>query len=159
MRHADQDVIRFVVHHLHSKRTFLDVLRELEIDVPNPEKLSEKTLTTKLWQVIHGLLRHNVVLCNTDHLSDRDLYALLWKETLRREFTKGRHHTLHLDMTQTGVDNGMGTYLKYYASEAQRQMYLEVYPDYKMPKRVEPPLRRDHLIPDGPEQRTGKRLN
>ena len=159
MPKTDPNLVRFPIARLSPNRTLQDVMQELEIDVPSPEKLTEKALTTKLWQVIHGLLRHAVVLCNTDHLSDRDLYTQLWKETLRKEFTNPRYHTLHVDMTQTGADNGMGTYLKYYASEAQRQMYLEVYPDYKMPRHVEPPLRRDHLIPDNPEHCTKRRLN
>ena len=138
------------------KRRLLDLLEESGIEVPQPKKLSGKQLTAKLWEIIHGLLKQSVVLCNTDHLSDRQLYTLLWKGTLRNEVVISPVHTLRLDMTEDGRDTGMTTYLKYYATEGQRQMYSEVYADFKMPKHVDPPHRRDHLIPDVPE-RPGRR--
>src|SRR5262249_30967052 len=106
-------------------------------------------LTAKLWEVIYMLLRQSIVISNTDHLSDRELYTLLWNETLREEFVILPANTLHLDMTRTGIDDGMPIYLRYYASEEQREMYSELYPEFEMPPHVEPPPRRDHLIPDG----------
>jgi len=135
-----------------SKRTLLDVLSELSIDLPRPKKLKDRELTAKLWQVIHALLGQSIVLCNTDHLSDRELYTLLWGEVLHKPFVISPHYTLHVDMTKTGADGGMPIYLKYYASEAQRKMYSEFYPAFKMPKQIAPPCRRDHLIPDVPPQ-------
>ena len=133
------------------KRTLMDLLSELGIELPRPRKVSDSELTAKLWEVIHALLSRAVVLCNTDHLSDREFYTQLWHETLRQEFVICPHYTIHIDMTRSGIDDGMATYLKYYASEEQRQMYAEVYPDFEMPAHVEPPPRRDHLIPDVPQ--------
>jgi hypothetical protein len=130
-----------------SPRRLLDVLRESGVELPQPRKLTGKALTSKLWEVIHALLARSVLLCNTDHLSDRTLYTLLWKKTLRTEFVISSRHTLNIDMTDTGGDTGMAIYLKYYATEEQRQMYSEVYPNFKMPHHVDPPKRRDHLIP------------
>ncbi len=141
------------------KRTLFNVLGELGIDLPRPKSLKDRELTAKLWEVIHALLRQFVVLCNTDHLSDRELYTLLWNETLREEYVVSSHYTLHIDMTKTGVDAGMPIYLKYYASEEQRKMYLRAHPDFKMPLHIEPPRRRDHLIPDNPSEASKKHLN
>src|SRR5262249_7783249 len=45
-----------------SKRTLLDVLSELSIDLPRPKKLKDRELTAKLWQVIHALLGQSIVL-------------------------------------------------------------------------------------------------
>jgi len=135
-----------------SKRTLLDMLSELSIDLPRPKKLKDRELTAKLWQVIHALLGQSIVLCNTDHLSDRELYTLLWGEVLHKPFVISPHYTLYVDMTKTGVDGGMPIYLKYYATEAQRKMYSEFYPAFKMPRHIAPPCRRDHLIPDVPPQ-------
>ena len=132
------------------ERTLFDVLGEWGVELPRPKKLTDLELTAKLWEVIGSLLQQSIVLCNTDHLTDRELYDLLWNDTLRKEFIISPHFTLHIDMTDAGVDEGMQKYLKYHASEAQRQEYLEAYPDFEMPKHVEPPLRRDHLIPDVP---------
>jgi len=53
----------------------------------------------------------------------------------------------------------MSIYLKYYATEEQRQLYSQVYPDFKMPEHVEPPRRRDHLIPDDPSRVNKKHVN
>src|SRR5262245_12453813 len=131
------------------KRTLIDLLGELGIELPRPKKLTDRELTAKLWEVIHALLGQSIVLGNTDHLSDRELYSLLWNETLREEYLISPHYILHIDMTKTGIDNGMPIYLKYYATESQRRMYSDVYPDFKMPDHVDPPRRRDHLIPDG----------
>src|SRR5215813_1876926 len=117
-----------------AKRTLLEVLGQLRIEPPNPKKLTDAQLTAKLWEIIRALLGQSVVLCNTDHLSDRELYALLWSETLRNEFVISSHYTLHIDMTKTGADGGMPVYLKYYATEAQRKMYSEWYPDFEMPE-------------------------
>ena len=142
-----------------SKRTLLEILTELHIELPRPEKLTNRRLTTKLWEVIQALLGQSIVLGNTDHLSDRQLYTLLRNETFHKHFVISRHYTLHVDMTKTGIDDGMPIYLKYYASETQRKMYSEFYPGFKMPKHVEPPPRRDHLIPDVPPQSRRKRAN
>jgi len=135
------------------------VLQESDIELPRPKKLRDRELTIKLWEVIHALLRNCVVIGNTDHLSDRELYTLLWNETLRREYILSPHYPLHIDMTKTGVDDGMPIYLKYYATEAQRRMYSEVYPEFDMPPHVEPPCRRDHLIPDLPSKTKAKQVN
>jgi hypothetical protein len=130
------------------KRSLFDLLTKLHIQLPQPQKLTNRRLTAKLWEVIHVLLAQSIVLSNTDHLSDRELYTQLWTETLHKPFVISRHYTLYIDMTKTGVDEGMPIYLKYYASEVQRQMYAQFYPEFKMPKHVEPRRRRDHLIPD-----------
>ena len=147
-----------LAHETSPKRTLLDVLGESGVEVPRPKKLTDGELTAKLWEVIYTLLRQSIVIGNTDHLSDRELYTLLWNETLRQEFISPRY-TLHIDMTRTGVDGGMPVYLKYYASEAQRNLYLEAYPDFKMPEHVDPPRRRDHLIPDVPRRMNKKHVN
>jgi hypothetical protein len=141
------------------KRTLFDLLTELNIELPRPQALTNRRLTAKLWEVIHALLAQSIVIGNTDHLSDRELYALLWNETLQKQFVISRHYTLHIDMTKTGPNDGMPIYLKYYASEAQRQMYSQFYPEFKMPKHVEPPRRRDHLIPDVAPQGRRRHVN
>jgi hypothetical protein len=133
------------------KRTLFDVLAELGVELPRPNSLNDRELTAKLWEVIHRLLSKFVILCNTDHLSDREMYTQLWNETLRNECVISPKYAVHIDMTRTDdVDHGIPTYLKYYATEEQRRMYSRVHPEFKMPAHVEPPRRRDHLIPEDP---------
>jgi hypothetical protein len=132
----------------------IDLLKEAGMELPPPDKLADKQLIAKLWEVIHALLARSIIISNTDHLDDRQLYTLLWKEVLREEYVISPNHAVYIDVTRTGPDDGMVTYLKYYATESQRELYSEIHPEFKLPEHVEPPRRRDHLIPYDP---TGSR--
>jgi hypothetical protein len=51
-------------------------------------------------------------------------------------------------MTETAnYEEGLQTYLKYYAGEEERSRYARMFPDLEIPPHCEPPNRRDHLIP------------
>ena len=141
------------------KRKLIDVLKEAGVELRRPSKLKDAELTAKLWEVIHALLAQFVVLSNTDHLSDRELYTLLWNETLRKDVVMCPRCILQIDMTNTGIDEAMPTYLKYYAGENERLLYARDHPEFKMPPHVEPPRRRDHLIPDNPSQVSRREMN
>src|SRR5437773_1901467 len=86
------------------KRTLIDVLSDVDIELPRPSKLTDRALSDKLWEAIHALLAQFVILGNTDHLTDREFYTLLWNETLRKEYVINPNYSIHIDMTKTGVD-------------------------------------------------------
>src|SRR5206468_1836392 len=67
-------------------RVLFDVLAEYGISLPPAAELKDKQLAAKLWEVINTLLLQRIVVSNTDHLPDRELYDLLWKDVLREEF-------------------------------------------------------------------------
>jgi hypothetical protein len=130
------------------KRTLMDALIESGVDVPAPDNLSDTELSHKLWEVIHGLQALHVSIGNTDHLSDRSLYTLLYNETLYVEAVAGMEQTMQIDMTESGnYEEGLRTYLTYYASEKERRRYARMFPKLHIPAHCEPPKRRDHLIP------------
>jgi hypothetical protein len=130
------------------EKPLLAVLLESGLKLPPPADLSDAELSDKLWEVIHALIAMKVSVGNTDHLSDRELYTTLCNETLKEEFRIGTGYTINIDMTETeNYEEGLRTYLKYYASEEERSMYARMYPDLQMPRHCEPPNRRDHLIP------------
>ena len=131
------------------KKSLMKALIQSGVSVPPPDDLSDNELSPKLWEVIHGLLALRVSICNTDHLSDRALYTLLCNETLdNTEVVVDMEQTMSIDMTETGTyEDGLRTYLTYYASEKERRRYAKMFPKMHIPPHCEPPKRRDHLIP------------
>jgi len=139
---------RVLAYEIAPKKTLMDALVESGVNVPPPDDLSDNELSVKLWEVIHGLLALQVSIGNTDHLSDRALYALLYSETLDTELVVGMEQTMTIDMTESGnYEDGLRTYLIYYASEKERRRYAKMFPKMHIPPHCEPPRRRDHLIP------------
>src|SRR5262249_49143250 len=130
------------------KRTLREALVESGVSLPAPRDLPDTPLTAMLWEVIHGLQALHVSIGNTDHLSDRALYTLLYNDTLDVEVVVGMEQTMKTDMTETGnYEDGLRTYLTYYASEKERRRYVRMFPKLHIPPHCEPPRRRDHLIP------------
>ncbi len=85
--------------------TDLEQLRAVGFEVPDPAELDDAALTTKLWELIHELARMRVYLSFTDHLSDRQLYELLYEEALhseRRDVPMAPGDAWHVDLTLVG---------------------------------------------------------
>src|SRR5437016_1722822 len=53
---------------------------EPELKLPHPEHLTEVQLHELLWDAINKLYGQRIVLEFTDHLSDRDLYCLIYRD-------------------------------------------------------------------------------
>ena len=71
-----------------------DLVKELKavgVDVPDPDSLDDEALHTALWATIEALGRMHVYLDQTNHLSDREPYTLLWGELLPEEMSALDH--------------------------------------------------------------------
>ncbi len=125
-------------------------LEEAGMKLPAPETLDDEQLTKKLWEVIHGLALLRVFLDETDHLSDRELYTLLWSDILREEVKAvpldedGAYHVSPLGGCS---DEDIQLQMKYYADEEWRQQFQKEFPDFVMPDHEDPPYDRDRLLP------------
>src|SRR5438552_1774571 len=55
---------------------------EPELKLPLPDALTESQLHERLWETIHQLYGKRIVLEFTDHLSDRELYCMIYRDIL-----------------------------------------------------------------------------
>jgi len=130
--------------------THFQQFTEAGVELPAPESLDDRRLTARLWEVIEALARLRVFLSQTDHLSDRELYALLWRELLRepvKDMPLDEASAWHLDILGSGSGEDTYLYLKYYADEVWRQRWLADFPTDEMPEHEEPPYDRDRHLP------------
>jgi hypothetical protein len=130
--------------------THFKQLEESGMQLPAPETLDDEQLTKKLWEVIRGLALLRVFLDETDHLSDRELYTLLWSEMLREEVKAvpiDADGAYHLSPLGGCSEEDIQLQMKYYADEEWRRRWQEDFPDFPMPEHEDPPFDRDRLLP------------
>jgi hypothetical protein len=96
---------------------------EPELKLPHPDALSNEQLHQTLWDTIHKLFDNRIVLDFTDHLSDRELYCLIYRDILPCSEKKidSSSNYLHWDCADVGGDPT--TWLQYYATPEERQAW------------------------------------
>jgi hypothetical protein len=124
-------------------------LLDAGIDLPRPASLSDEQVVAKLWEVIGALAALRVYLSSTDHLGDRELYAVLWTNILRQEVEVLRDDwgVWHVDLVCGGGEEATRLYLKHYADERERRRWAEEFPDDPVPAHEKPPHDRDSRLP------------
>lgn len=120
--------------------------------LPPPDDIAEADIKTKLWEVLSGLAGLRVYLDHTDHLTDRELYAKLWNDTLRVDAPAIDEigFNSHVEVLCIGDEPDATLYLKHFADEHFRETWLKDWPGYAMPAHVDPPYDRDCLLPGPP---------
>jgi hypothetical protein len=100
---------------------------EPELRPPRPDVLTDENLHEILWDVVSKLYQKRIVLDFTDHLSDRELYALIYRDILpsREKMIDSGLNYLHWDCTGTNRDPEI--WLRYYATEQERELWAETY--------------------------------
>jgi len=111
-----------------------------ELRPPRPPVLSDEDLHEILWDVIHKLHEQRIILDFTDHLSDRELYCVIYRDILparekKIELSSNFHHW---DCSHAGGDPDV--WLRYYATEEEREHWAE---SYRQP--LPPQLNPQHL--------------
>ncbi len=130
--------------------THFQQLIELGLSLDDPAQLDDVSLSKQLWDVIHALAKMRVFLKHTNHLSDRELYEVLWWDLLREEtvdtaLLPDMH--CHLDILGIRDREHRYQYLKYFADEQERRFWSEQYPDLDLPLHQDPPYHRDAILP------------
>jgi hypothetical protein len=110
---------------------------EPELKLPNPEHLTDDQVHSILWQTIDQLYDQRVVLDLTDHLSDRQLYCLIARDILPSFEKRIADHRnfLHWHCLE---ENDMECWLKYYATDAEREQW-QLETDTELPEKEELP--------------------
>lgn len=119
------------------------------VSLPQPDSLNDQELAIKLWEAVHKLALLRIFVELTDHLSDRELYAHLWTDSLREEtkvLPADSNSAWHIQMLGDDEEDSR-LYLKYYADDASRQDWQKCFPDDPMPAHEDPPYDRDRLLP------------
>ena len=132
------------------RTTWLEKLKSVGYEMPDPNELSESALGLELWQVIQRLAEVRVFLYSTNHLSDRGLYENLFRELLTvdvPDLSLDEHSAYHIDILGSGSDEDVALWLTYYADENERSGWQKENPNEHLPPHMTPPFARDHLLP------------
>jgi hypothetical protein len=100
---------------------------EPELRPPRPESLGDGDLKKILWDVIRKLFSKRIVLDFTDHLSDRELYSLIYRDILPAREKKIEWPSNYLHWDCTGTNGDPEVWLKYYATEEERLDWADTY--------------------------------
>ena len=94
-----------------------------ELRLSSPDTLNDKSLHDVLWDVIHRLHEKRIVLDFTEHLSDLELYCLIFRDIMsspEKMIDRPRNY-LHWDCLDAA--NNKEDWLRYYASEEERDQW------------------------------------
>lgn len=130
--------------------TNFEQLTAAGVQLPEPDSIPDADIRTKVWEVLAGLTKLRVYLDHTDHLSDRELYAKLWHDTLRTDVPAIDEigFSNHVQLLQAdGTEPETSIYFRYFADEEWRRDWVKEDPTYAMPPHENPPFNRDCLLP------------
>ena len=107
---------------------------EPELRLPPPESLSDDKLRQLLEDVIEKMYEKKIQLDFTEHLSDRELYSLIYRDILPSKEKKLEHRNcyIHWDCSEGNSD----VWLSFYASDDDRDHWADLYDEPLPPKRL-----------------------
>ena len=132
------------------ERPMFEYLEKGGISLTRPQDLGDTQLHSKLWEVIDAMALAGHFLSSTDHLSDRDLYELLWSDILRQPASISPDPSAtfcHIDILGGCSDEDMKIRLKYYADDDERECWESDFPDDEIPPKEPLPYDRDRHLP------------
>jgi hypothetical protein len=94
---------------------------EPELCIPHPDTLNEAALHAALGDAVQRLFEKRIVLDFTEHLTDRQLYCVIYRDILPSPEKKiePSQRYLHWDCADAGGDSEV--WLRFYASEEERE--------------------------------------
>jgi hypothetical protein len=113
-----------------------------ELSLPPPDKLGEDDLHVALWDIIHKLFEKRVVLDFTDHLTDRELYCLIWRDILPSPEKKIDNSSSYLHWDCSDASGDAQLWLRFYATPEEREQWSDDFGN-DLPDHEQPPYPRD----------------
>lgn len=98
---------------------------EPELILPAPDTLDDQRLNELLWNTIHQLYSQRIALDFTEHLSDRDLYRLIYRDILPSLEKKIDRSSAFLHWYCLDASDNPEIWLTYYATDTERQQWQE----------------------------------
>jgi len=117
------------------------------LNPPSPESLDDEQLHDVLWDTIRALFAKRIVLDYTHHLSDRQLYRLIYRDILPSLEKKIERTRTYLHWLCIDAESDVDIWLRYYASEEEREGWA-MESDKQLPPSELPPYPR--RVPRGP---------
>ena len=123
----------------------LEVLRAEGIDIPAVPPEDAAVLRAKLFEIIEAMFEIGIVVEQTDHLSDAELYRFLVGDALLEEtmISTGGGGAWHISPVR---DDDSETYLRYYADDETRERWHREF-GCVLPPKEKLPYDRDRLLP------------
>lgn len=110
--------------------------------LPHPDRLGQHQLSLVLRATIDKLFEKHIVLDFTDHLSDYQLYGIVFRDILPSHEKMLPRRTSYLHWDCANVEENPDVWLRYYASQADREMWAEEN-NQPLPPHDDPPFRRE----------------
>ena len=112
-----------------------------ELQLPHPDSLDEDQIHQVLWDTIHRLYDKRIVLEFTEHLSDRQLYCVIFRDILpspekKIDLPKNYLHWHCLDDSDEPE-----TWLRFYATKYEREQWADE-TELSLPPAQQPPYPR-----------------
>lgn len=107
-----------------------------------------------LWTLIGRLAELNVVIERTNHLDDAALCDFLLGFLDEPLHLPNDPRTItHVDLIGSGSNEDNALFLRYYASDEEREHWMRAFPGETLPPRELPPHDRDRLLPTAEDVR------
>jgi hypothetical protein len=120
-----------------------------------PPELSDRQLPGRLWELLYAAAARRFFFYSTDHLSDPEFYTLLWEKWLDQPTADippeaETNTTTIISEFNAGGLTHEEIWLRYYADEADQELWRSQDPDFVFPPHEDPPYDRDRFLPTPP---------